>query len=315
MKSPHYRFIFNQTKYLIMFFFLLSFAISANAVETAQPPLPVTGRLAVTGSVALSNLMTYWTQAFSERNPLITITIADTGGTAGIDALVNGTTDIALTSTPISRKQKQAFEARFGYTPHVIPMAMDAVAVYVNDSNPLTSIALQDLDAIFSSTYRCGGTQPIQTWGALGVKGSLAQQQITVYGLTVDTGATSLFRETALCGGDFIKDFQALAGPEAVESALISDSAGIGFSSSAMNSSGMHRLAIASHKGALAVAPTPDAIRSGKYPMSRTLGIAVNQPKNQPLSPALQAFIDFVLSPEGQSIVTKAGYVSLYSSG
>jgi phosphate transport system substrate-binding protein len=294
-----------------MFFSLLSFAITANAVETTKPPVPVEGRLVVTGSVALSNLMAYWTQAFSERNPLITVTIADPGGTAGIEALINGTTDIALTSTPISHKQKEAFEARFGYPPHVIPMAMDAVVVYVNDSNPLTSIALQDLDAVFSSTYRCGETQPIQTWDALGVKGTMAQQRITVYGLTVDAGATSVFRETALCGGDFIKGFQALAGPEAVESALISDSAGIGFSSSAMRSAGIRTLAIVPHKDALAVAPTPDAIRSGQYPMSRTLGIAINQPMNQPLSLALQAFIDFVLSPEGQSIATKAGYVSL----
>ena len=311
MKLTHYGFIFKPTKYLIMFFSLLSFAITANAVETTKPPVPVEGRLVVTGSVALSNLMTYWTQAFSERNPLITVTIADPGGTAGIEALINGTTDIALTSTPISHKQKEAFEARFGYPPQVIPMAMDAVVVYVNNSNPLTSIALQDLDAVFSSTYRCGETQPIQSWDALGVKGTVAQKRITVYGLTVDTGATSLFRETAMCGGDFIKDFQALAGPEAVESALISDSAGIGFSSSAMRSAGMHALAIVPHKDALAVAPTPDAIRSGQYPMSRTLGIAINQPMNQPLSLALQAFIDFVLSPEGQSIATKAGYVSL----
>jgi phosphate transport system substrate-binding protein len=311
MKLTHYGFIFKPTKYLLMFFSLLSFAITANAVETTKPPVPVEGRLVVTGSVALSNLMTYWTQTFSERNPLITVTIADPGGTAGIEALVNGTTDIALTSTPISGKQKEAFEARFGYPPQVIPMAMDAVAVYVNDSNPLTSIALQDLDAVFSSTYRCGETQPIQSWDALGVKGTVAQQRITVYGLTVDTGATSLFRETAMCGGDFIKDFQALAGPEAVESALISDSAGIGFSSSAMRSAGMHALAIAAHKKDLAIAPTPEAIRSGQYPMNRTLGIAINQPMNQPLSSALQAFIDFVLSPEGQSIATKAGYVSL----
>jgi phosphate transport system substrate-binding protein len=307
MKTSDYGFIFKPVKYLIMHFSLLSFAITANAVETIKPP--VAGHLAVTGSVALGNLMTYWTQVFSERNPLITVTIADPGGTAGIEALINGTTDIALTTTPISRKQKEAFNARFGYMPHVIPVAMDAIAVYVNDSNPISSIALKDLDAVFSSTYRCGETQPIQIWESLGVKGSLAQQRITVYGLTVDTGATSLFREIALCGGDFIKDFQALAGPEAIESALLSDSAGIGFSSSSMNSAGMHMLAIASHKDALAVAPTPDAIRSGQYPMSRILGFAINQPRNRPLSPALQAFIDFVLSPEGRSVVTKAGYV------
>jgi phosphate transport system substrate-binding protein len=312
MKTLHYGFIFKSAKHLIMCFSLLSFTITANAVETNKQPVSVEGRLTVTGSVALSNLMTYWTQAFSERNPLITVTIADPGGTAGIDALINGTTDIALTSAPLSRKQKEAFEARFGYAPYVVPVAMDAVAVYVNGSNPLTSISIQDLDAVFSITYRCGEPpQPIQTWGVLGAKGALAQQRITVYGLTVNTGANILFREAALCGGDFIKDFQALAGPEAIESALISDFAGIGFSSSAMRSAGIHTLAIAPHKDALAVAPTPDAIRSGQYPLSRTLGIAINRPMNQPLSPALQAFIDFVLSPEGQGIVTKAGYVSL----
>ncbi|WP_024297732.1 PstS family phosphate ABC transporter substrate-binding protein [Methylomicrobium lacus] len=311
MKTSLYGFIFKPAKYLIMFFSFLSFAIMANAVETNQPPVPVEGRLAVTGSVVLSNLMTYWTQAFSERNPLVTVTIADPGGTAGIEALINGIADIALTRTPISSKQKEAFEARFGYAPHVIPLIMDAVAVYVNDDNPLTSITLQDLDSVYSSTYRCGKSQPIQTWGALGVKGAMAQQPIGVYGLTVATGTNSLFRETALCGGDFIKDFQALAGPAAVVNALISDDTGIGFSSSSMTSSGIHMLAIAPHKDALAIAPTPDAIRSGQYPISRTLGIAINQPRNQPLSPVLQAFIKFVLSPEGQSIATKAGYVSL----
>ncbi len=294
-----------------MFFSMLSFAITVNAVEQIKPTLPVEGRLAVAGSIALSNLMTYWTQAFSERNPLITVTIADPGGTAGIEALINGIADIALTSIPISGKQNKAFEARFGYAPHVIPLAMDAVAVYVNDANPLTSITLQELDAVFSITYRCGKLPPIQTWDALGVKGNLAQQRITVYGLTVATGTSSLFRQTALCGGDFIKDFKALAGPAAVVNALISNYAGIGFSSSAMKTAGIHMLAIAPYKDAIAVAPTTDAIHSGQYPISRTLGIAINQPKNMPLSLALRAFIDFVLSPEGQSIATKAGYVSL----
>src|SRR5664279_2157465 len=128
MKTPDYGFIFKSTKHLIMCFSLLSFTITANAVEQSKSPLPVAGSLAVTGSVELSNLMTYWTQEFSERNPLIKVTIADPGGNAGISALTNGIADIALTRIPISGKQNEAFEARFGYAPHVIPLAMDAVA-------------------------------------------------------------------------------------------------------------------------------------------------------------------------------------------
>lgn len=311
MKIPQSGSIFKFTKRLIMCFSLLSFSISVKAAETTEVPIPVEGRLVFTGSVALSNLMTYWIQAFSERNPMVKITIADPGGTAGIEALINGTADLALTGSAISHKQKTAFEDRFGYAPHVIPVAMDAVIVYVNDLNPLKTITLQHLDAVFSATYRCGEAQPIKIWAGLGVIDLLAQQRINKYGLTVGTEAASLFKETALCGGDFAQNFQALAGPEAVENALNSDVAGIGFSSSAMRSAGIHSLAIAPKNNAPAIAPTPDAIRSGQYPMSRTLGIAINRPIGKPLSPALRTFIHFVLSPEGQSIVTKAGYIAL----
>ncbi|MCL7423184.1 MAG: substrate-binding domain-containing protein [Methylobacter sp.] len=307
MKTPCGGFFLKLARHLAVCFSLLSFAAAA---ETTAPA-PVEGRLVVTGSIALGNLMTYWAQAFSRHNPLVAVTVATPGGMAGITALINGATDMALISTPVNPKQQEAFKARFGYAPHVIPLARDAVAVYVNRTNPLNRIALQDLDAIFSSTYRCSPRQPVRNWGDLGATGDLAQRRINAYGLTVETGTYNLFREVALCGGDFNEDFQALAGPGAVENAVSTDVAGIGFSSSTMHSSGMRALAVAPRKGGPASAPTPAAIRSGQYPMSRTLSIAVNRPSGQPLPPALKAFVDFVLSPEGQDIIAKAGYVPL----
>ncbi len=311
MKANHNSPLFRLFISILMKAFLVFFSITANAAEAPQPLTPAAGYLSFTGSDALANLMTYWTQAFAEQNPSITVTIADPGGISGIDALINGSADMVLISSRLSDKEIQEFEQRYGYGVHVIPVAMDAEAVYVNGLNPLKSITLQDLDAVYSSTYRCNEEKSIKTWGQLGVSGELSKKSIAIYGLTVDTGATSLFRQKALCGGDFSKDFQALVGPEAVEDALISDISGIGFSSNAMHSEGTHTLAIAAKKSSRAIAPTLDAIRSGLYPMSRTLGIAVNKPGNQAFSPALQAFIDFVLSQEGQSVVNEAGYVSL----
>lgn len=308
MKIVHRGIITKSAGRLILLLSLSVFTVTGHA---ADPAMPIEGRLTVAGSVALSNLVTYWTQAFAQRNPLVTVTVAAPGGVAGIDALINGISYIALISTPISEQQKDAFTARFGYPPQIIPVAMDAVAVYVNDLNPITRISLRELDAVFSITYRCGDWKPVRTWGGLGVKGTLARHKVSIYGLTANTGAYSLFKETALCGGDFNRAFQALAGPAAVENALQSDIYGIGFSSSAMRTAGIHALAIARQKGKQAVAPTAGAIRSGRYPLGRTLSIAVNRPPNQPLSPELQAFIDFVLSPEGQEIAAKAGYVTL----
>ena len=346
MKTQYGGINFISARHLLTGCLLLGFAMTAHAVDNGKPAEPLTGRLTFIGSDTLSNLMSYWAAAFSAHNPSVSITLADPGGVAGIDALINETADLALTSSPFSSEQVEAFVSRFGYPPRVIPVAMDAVALYVNDANPLTSIAIPELDAVFSSTYRCGEPQPINTWGGLGVQGSLAKQRITAYGLTVDSGANSLFREVALCGGDYSQEFQALAGPEAVQSAIMTDPASIGyFSSSSRPISvcntasapgavhndlcdhltdkgahrpitgdkplvGFHALALAAHKGAAAIAPTADAIRSGRYPMSRTLAITLNHPENRPLSPALQAFIDFVLSPVGQAIVAKAGYVS-----
>ena len=67
MKTPHYGFIFKSAKHLIMCFSLLSFAITANAVETTKPPVPVEGRLVVTGSVALSNSWSFFSKEINER--------------------------------------------------------------------------------------------------------------------------------------------------------------------------------------------------------------------------------------------------------
>ncbi len=311
MHNHTFCFIFAPIRHMIMCLSLLSLALADNAVASPEPQPPVAGRLVMTGSVALSNLINFWAEEFSQRYPLVTVTIADPGGTAGIAALINGSADLVLISIPLSQAQQEAFTARFGYPAEVIPVAMDAVAVYVNDANTFTSITIEELDAIFSSTYRCGAAQPIRTWGTLHAANNLAKRQIKVYGLSVDTGATALFKQAALCGGDFIQDFQALAGPEAVQNALNTDLAGIGFSSSAMRSAGIHALAVAPHKQAAAIAPTPAKIRDGQYPMHRTLSIAVNRPANRLLGPALKAFIDFVLSAEGQSIAVKAGYVAL----
>ncbi|MDD4915779.1 MAG: substrate-binding domain-containing protein [Methylococcales bacterium] len=311
MKTRHGRIRFNPFSLLIISCLLPGFAMTAHAAGVASPP-PVEGRLSVTGSVALSNLVSFWTQAFSAHNPLINVSIADPGDNSGIDALINGSTDIALAAIPLSSEQDDAFADRFGYPPQIIPVAMDAVAVFVNDANPLTSITVQALDAAFSDTHLCGGQLPVETWSALGVKGRLAAQKITLYGLVANTGANLLFREKALCDGDFNDEFQSLAGPEAVQSALISDSAGIGFASSSMQAAGIHMLAVAADRSAPAVTPTADAIRSGRYFMSRKLALVVNLPPGRSFSPALQAFVNFALSPEGQGIAAKAGFVALH---
>jgi len=289
----------------------VSILVSSSGVAETPSSIFLEERLIFTGSTTLSNLVTYWGEAFSAHNPGVRITIADPGSAVGMEALLHGTAHAVLISTHLSWKQQDRFINRFGYLPTLIPVAMDGVAIYVNTLNPLPSITLKQLDAIFSATRRCGARQPLRMWKELGLKGSLGNKSITPVGLTVDSGSHQVFRHVALCDGDFRPDYHALIGPAAVEALLASDSAAIGFSSSTQRSAAIRSIPIAPRPGEPAIAPTPADIRSGRYPMRRTLAIALNQPTGRTPALAMQAFLDFVRSAEGQALASRAGYVSL----
>jgi phosphate transport system substrate-binding protein len=293
---------------------LLSWALltSASAAPPAANP-PPSGRVVVTGSVALSNLISLWADDFSNQNPTISITVANPGSAVGLDALINGSADVVLSSISISQQQADDFANRFGYAPTLIPVAMDGVAVYVNSLNPLRQITLTQLDAIYSATLRCGAHQPLRRWAKLGVKGELGSHPIAALGLNTDTGANQLFKQIALCDGDFRTDFQALAGPGAVESGLIENPAAIGFSSSALRSASIHALAIIQRAGETAVSPSVAAIQNGRYPLARTFSVIINIPPGQKVAPAVQAFLDYARSSAGQAVAAKGGYVPLPS--
>lgn len=283
-------------------------APSYAASESKPPP---SGHIVVTGSVSLANLISLWADDFTVRNPRISITIADAGGAVGVEALLSGSANSALTDMPLSQHENARFMAHFGYAPTVYPVAMDGVAVYVSSLNPLKQISLPQLDAIYSTTLRCGTEQPLHSWYQLGVKGALSNKQITALGMTVANGAYLLFKHVALCDGDFSVNFQALAGPAAVVWALDDNPAAIGFASSARDLAGIRALAIAPQVGETAVTPSIQSIQSGRYPLARRLSMIINIPPGQDAVPAVQSFLNYARSTAGQAVTTKAGYVPL----
>jgi len=289
---------------------LLASDNSASMPVAGDTRKSVHGSFTLSGSVALADLSALWIQDFRQSHPLVNIGLSDSGGEAGIAALVNGSAEVVLLGNEPTHSQLEVFKDKYGYAPSLFPVARDAVAVYVNKLNPLRQITLAQLDAIFSVTYRCG-EKAITNWQQLGAAVEDKPGRVLPYGLDDSTAAYQVFKQVALCGGDFLPDFQAMAGPDAVESAVASQPGAIGFSSSALRSADIRALAVARNSSKEAVAPTADAISNKRYPMSRTLLIAVNAPVGKPLSPVLQAFIDYVLSTSGQALARKAGYVPI----
>ncbi len=270
----------------------------------------ISGNLSSIGSDTLANLMTLWTEDFKRNYPSVNIQVQAAGSSTAPPALTEGTANFGPMSRAMKDKEIEAFETRFGYKPTAIRVAIDALAVYVHKDNPLEGLDIEQVDAAFSVTRRCGGAASIDTWGDFGLTGSWSERPIQLYGRNSVSGTYGYFKKEALCSGDFKNTVNEQPGSASVVQAVSSSLNGIGYSGIGYITSGVKPLAL-SVEGGEAVPATKDNAASGDYPLSRYLYMYVNKKPDQPISPIEREFIKLVLSRQGQEVVAKDGYVPI----
>ncbi|MFT6917049.1 MAG: phosphate transport system substrate-binding protein [Motiliproteus sp.] len=296
------------------------FAGSAQAVDLLDPNLPVyektsgvSGNLSSVGSDTLANLMTLWAEDFKRNYPNVNIQIQAAGSSTAPPALTEGISNIG----PMSRKMKDgelgAFEERFGYKPTLVPVAIDALAVFVHKDNPIQGMSIADVDAVFSRTRKCGGSEDITTWGDLDVGGNLGEHGIQIYGRNSVSGTYGYFKKKALCKGDYKDSVNEQPGSASVVQSVSTSLNGIGYSGIGYQTSSVRAVPL-SKKGSEYIEATPEMALSGKYPLSRFLYVYVNKAPNTPLAPLEREFLKMVMSKSGQEVVVKDGYIPLPSS-
>ena len=151
---------------------------SATELPTYQKVSGVSGNLSSVGSDTLANLMTLWAEEFKRIYPNVNIQIQAAGSSTAPPALTEGTSSIGPMSRKMKSKEIAMFEKRYGYKPTAIGVALDALAVYVHKDNPLKGLTIPQVDAMFSSTRKCGAKNDISTWGDAGLTGGLANKSI-----------------------------------------------------------------------------------------------------------------------------------------
>jgi phosphate transport system substrate-binding protein len=276
-----------------------------------QPASGISGTLSSMGSDTLANLMTLWTEQFKRLYPNVTIQVQAAGSSTAPPALTEGTANFGPMSRAMKDMEIESFETRHGYKPTPVRVAIDALAVYVHKDNPVKSLTIPQLDAIFSVTRRCGHEGDIQTWGQLGLPGSWAERRMQLYGRNSVSGTYGYFKDEALCSGDFKNNVNEQPGSASVVQAVSSSLNGIGYSGIGYITSGVRAVPLAEYDDVPPVAATPENAASGDYPLSRYLYVYVNKRPGTPLPPLQQEFLELVLSRTGQDIVAKDGYVPL----
>jgi phosphate transport system substrate-binding protein len=270
----------------------------------------VAGNLSSVGSDTLANLMTLWAEQYKREYPNVNIQIQAAGSSTAPPALTEGTSNFGPMSRQMKDKEIEAFEKRHGYKPTAIRVAIDALAVFVNKDNPIGGMTIPQVDAVFSSTRKCGAPEDISNWGALGLEGPWKTRSVQLYGRNSVSGTYGYFKKKALCKGDYKNNVNEQPGSASVVQSVSSSLNGIGYSGIGYVTSGVKAVPLAK-KGTDFVDATPENAIKGSYPLARFLYVYVNKHPNKPLAPLESEFLKMVLSKSGQTVVVKDGYIPL----
>jgi phosphate transport system substrate-binding protein len=292
-------------------------ARAGDAAVMVDPAIPrywqasgVSGTIKSVGSDTMNNLMTLWTEGFKRYYPNVRAEIEGKGSSTAPPALIAGTATFGPMSRDMKASEIDAFDAKYGYKPVLLPVAIDMLAVYVHRDNPIERLTLAELDAMYSQNRKGGFPRSIRTWGdqALALVGPWRTRAISVYGRNAASGTYAYFKENALFGGDYRDSVIELPGSSSVVQAIAGDKYSIGYSGIGFATAGVRAVPLALDDGSPAVLPRPQFALTGEYPLARFLWIAVNCKPGSQLDPLRQEFLRYVYSAQGQSDVVKDGY-------
>lgn len=248
-------------------------------------------KITVKGSDTMVILAQRWAEKYMVAHPDAVIQVTGGGSGTGISALINGATDICNSSRPMKGSEFDKLKQRFGTRGVEIKCALDGLSVYVNAESPVQELSLLQLKDIYTSK--------LTNWKDVGGPNA----KIIVYGRENSSGTYVYFKDNVLMGDDYTSTMQTMPGTAAVVNAVAKDKMGIGYGGSAYGK-GIRELKVKKDASSPGYAPTLETIKSGSYPISRYLYMYV---RNRPTG-ALKSYIDWILSDEGQRIVTEVGY-------
>jgi phosphate transport system substrate-binding protein len=291
---------------------------SALAESKLDPSLPtyartsgVSGNLSSVGSDTLANLMTLWAEEFKRVYPNVNVQIQAAGSSTAPPALTEGTSNLGPMSRKMKSKELEAFEKKHGYKPTAIRVAIDALAVYVHKDNPIEGMTIPQVDAVFSSTRKCGADEDVSSWGKLGLGGAWSSRDIQIFGRNSVSGTYGYFKKKALCKGDYKSNVNEQPGSASVVQSVTASINGIGYSGIGYKTSGVKAVPLTKKVGSPFIPATADNAANGTYPLSRYLYVYVNKHPNKPLAPLEREFVKMILSKAGQQVVIKDGYIPL----
>lgn len=251
--------------------------------------------ISIKGSDTMVHLVGEWAEAYMAKHPDRQISVTGGGSGTGVAALLNGTTDICMSSRDLSEEER-ANAAAAGITFTETVVAQDGLSVVVHPSNPVTELTIEQIEKLFTGEFT--------NWQQVGGP-DLAVQAAS---RESSSGTYVFFQEHVLQKKNFGPSTMMLPATSAIVQSVAADSGNVGYVGLGYAESAKDRvkeIAVKKDADAPAILPSVESVTSGEYSIARPLFLYVTG-----TAPALaKEFVDFCLSEEGQAIATETGYV------
>ena len=269
---------------------ILTLSLAACGGDSAETPAPdgeetasISGTVSTNGSTSMEKVVGVLSEQFMMDNTGVTVTYDPTGSGTGIEAVSNGSCDIGLSSRDLKEE-----EAANGLTATVV--ALDGIAVIVNEACPVEDLSLEDIAAIFKGE--------VTDWSELGGQAGA----IACIGRESGSGTRDGF-ESITETEDLCVLSQELTSTGAVIEAVKNNPNAIGYASlsSAENQEGIKLVTVGG------VACSEATVLDGSYAIQRPFVMVTKT--GAELSEAAQAFFDFATSSAANDLIRTAGAV------
>ncbi|MCM2466327.1 phosphate ABC transporter substrate-binding protein [Methanoculleus oceani] len=259
---------------------------TAGTDGNADPADQFSGTLSVTGSTTVLPIAQLTAETFMAENAGADIRVSGGGSSVGVQAVGEGTADIGMASRDLKDAEKEKYPKLVRHT-----VAIDGIAIIVNPGNTVESLTMDQIRGIYNGTYT--------NWNQVG--GS--DQQIVVVGRDSASGTREYFQEAVMQKEDFVNTQLEKNSNGAVAQTTAQTPGAVGYVGLGYLDNTVKGLSVDVNGDA--VLPTIENVKAGTYPIARevfmfTKGEAAGLAK---------AYIDFILSPDGQAIVEEEGFV------
>ena len=253
---------------------------SVEPAQTSSEPAKLSGNVATDGSTSMEKIIGSLGEAFTEMNPDVNFTYNPTGSGTGIQAAIDGTCDIGLSSRALKDEEKASLTETI--------VALDGIAIIVNPANPVSDLSVEQIAQIY--------TGEITNWKDVGGD----DLEISLIGREAGSGTRDGF-ETITGTKEACKYNQELTSTGDVITTVAGNPNAIGYASLSAVKDSVKALTVGG------VAPSEETVLDGTYTIQRPFVLATRT--GEALSEAAQAFFDFATSADANEIIAAAGAV------